>query len=202
MKKLTKLLITLGLVLGMIVALILWKTHFPIPLSPNTQTFLISATPDWNTFNSPESGLSLESPFPMKWETDEHVINNSGYKTVHGRSLSSASGFFVNVNYTQFINSKTDASSYLQETEIAVKNIFQSYKNFQWTDQVTTYSGMPATISNYSYDLAASRALFTDLQVSNKTQFWKIQTKSEKNNDNYNKWAKRVMDSVKIAPPK
>jgi len=186
----------------MIVVLILWKTHSSTSISPNTQTFLVSATPDWNTFNSPEGGLSLESPFPMKWETDEHVINKSGYKTIHGRSLSNASGFSVNVNYTQFINSETDASSYLQETEIAVKNIFQSYKNFQWTDQITTYSGMPATISNYSYDVPARRALFTDLQISNKTQFWKTQTKSDKSTDTYNEWTKRVMDSVKIEPPK
>jgi hypothetical protein len=198
LKKSIKLLITLGLVLGMIGALVLLKYISSIETNPTT----ISATPDWNTFNSPEGGLSLESPFPMKWETDEHVTNRSGYKTIHGRSLNNSSGFTVSVNYTQFINSQTDSASYLEETEIAVKNIFQNYKNSQWTDQVTTCSGMPATLSNYSFDMAANRAFFTDYMVANKDQFWKIQTKSEKSMNNYNEWSKRVMGSIKIALPK
>ncbi len=152
-----------------------------------------SATPNWKTYSSPNGGLSFESPFPMEWETKERITNGKGAQIILGKSQHNRSGFSIDVNYTSFINIKSDPF-FLKNLEGIFKNNFQ-----QWKDQAITCSGMPATIANYSLDEDGYLLHFSELMIANQNRYLSVTTTTTQNNLNFfNEWTKHIVDSIKI----
>jgi hypothetical protein len=168
-----------------------WKTYIP--------SLFASTGPDWKRYSSPDGRLSLESPFPMKWEKTAKIKNGKGYEDFNGKSQHNRTGFSIDILSGRYLKLNTTPSS--NDSIKIEKWAYQQEANFQWNEQPVKCSGMPATLVAYSFDINGNPLHFLRILVNNKNQFWDISVGTyQKDLNTYNEWSKRIIESIKIEP--
>ena len=163
------------------------------------QSLFANTTPEWKTYLSPDGRLSLESPFPMKWDKIVDIKNGKGCEVINGDSQHNRTGFSIDAHSTLYINLKAKPSFDKASLDI-FKHTFQNEPNFQWHEQATICSGLPAALISYSFDIRKNSFHYLRLLVNGENESWDITLKTYKNTDSFNEWSMRVVQSIKIQP--
>ncbi len=161
------------------------------------------ATPppfDWKTYEAKDFGLSLESPFPLKWEVKDQVTQDGKpFRSLWGMSKLNFSGALVTVSSFQFPKGDLSLRSDDQLRNFAWTLQHSGYVEPRWESHPVTCSGLPATLTTGSYVSGNDPCYFQSLLVLRKNQLWTIEA-SHKVWDKDSPVQTRVIASVKIIP--
>jgi len=162
--------------------------------------FALTAKPDWKRHDSPKFGLSLESPYEVKWEVKER-------KDRSGESSESLFGL-TPVNLSGFLLTASSRTSFDPDKPLDSKTLLEGFtKTLQesgfrepaWKTRPVTCSGLPATLVTGSYYMGSSPRYFQYLQVVKNGRAWTVEA-NQRTPDEDGTSLKRVMDSVKVSP--
>jgi hypothetical protein len=155
----------------------------------------LTAKPDWKVYESPKFGLSLESPFEVKW--DIHVrkrTGEEGISSLFGITPVNLSGFLLTATAKP---SNADSQALL---EGFLKSLTDSgFRQVATKTRAVTCSGLPATLVTGSYFMGSDPRDFHYLQVVKGGKAWTVDA-SRKTSDQDIPSLKRIMDSVKVDP--
>jgi hypothetical protein len=185
--------------------------------------------PDWNTYRSEESGLALDSPYPIQFEPlDKEKKEESSILWGHANNSGSfiavlAEGFgdilskkpvhlsFFRIDaYCYRMNTKSkhyDSEKILDSRKkwLSESEEKRGSKNIQFAHKPVRCSGMPAILLTASFDRYGKSGKFVgtnfyyDLFVIKDQQLWTVSI-THGNKVKFEEVTQRILDSVKITP--
>jgi len=153
------------------------------------------AKPEWKSYESPRFGLSLESPFEVKWDVQVH-------KRAGGETTTSLFAI-TPVNLWGFLLTAT-AKPYDADPKVLLDGFLRSltdsgFRQVATETRAVTCSGLPATLVTGSYFMGSDPRVFHYLQVVKGGKAWTVEA-NRKASDQDPASLKRIMDSVKVDP--
>ena len=190
----------MGIMVSVAAGWIAWKNPFLFTVMKiQIESLSPDKTPDWKTYNYPDLGISLESPFSIHWDLKELKTKDGlPFQSLFGLSNINQSGFLASVSSYRF---KHGDHTFNSDKELEVKTwVLQNsgYNAPKWESKAVTCSGMPATLVTGSYSERNEPYKFSYLLVVNDNQYWAVNVSQDLSIKNDGEMIDRVIQSVKI----